>query len=62
MKKRMLSNLSTIELIDALKTDWQLFYIPYAAPSAQKGCYEFRRDMLEELRLRLEEEYMSCSK
>lgn len=62
MNERKFSFLSTFELIDALKLDWQSYYIPYGAPSARKGCYEFRRDMIEELRLRLEEEYASCSK
>lgn len=62
MNKKMLSHLSALELIDALKQDWQFFYIPYGSPSERKHCYEFRRDLIEELRLRLEEEYARCSK
>ena len=62
MNERKFSGLSTVELINILKTDCQLYYIPYAPPSERKNCYEFRRDLIEELRLRLEEEYASCSK
>ena len=62
MNERKFSDFSTIELINLLKTDCQMCYIPYAPPSERKKYYEFRRDIIEELRLRLEEEYTSCSK
>lgn len=50
-------NLSTEELLNNYKEISNLFYLPYVPMPERESLYAIRKNILEELLFRLEEEY-----